>query len=149
MSIPAITPATPYVDISLSRVDAQQKSNLNAFFGKGRESKSTGNVIPRDWYEVEIIVDTATTNNPVYPQGDFTAHTDDGSNFPCRTQGDNYKNLRSKEDLKILGRWIKGKLEQSGALQQFEPVTSQTLQNYGRDYIRLYKLSDSDYFLEF
>ena len=148
MFIPARTPATPYVDISLSRVDAQPRSNLNACFGRGRES-STGNVIPRDWYEVEIIVDTATTNNPVYPQGDFTAHTDDGPPFPCSTQGDNYKNLRSKKDLKILGRWIKGKLEQSGALQQFEPVTSQTLQNYGRDYIRLYKLSDSDYFLEF
>ncbi|MFB8798580.1 MAG: AAA family ATPase [Microcoleus sp.] len=149
MSIPAITPETPYVDISLSRVNDQQKSNLNAFFGKGRESKSTGKVIPRDWYEVEIIVDTETTNNPVYPQGDFTAHTDDGSKFTCRTQGDHYKNLRSKEDLKILGRWIKGKLEQSGALKQFEPVTSETLQKYGRDYIRLYKLSDSEYYLEF
>ena len=149
MSIPAITPATPYVDISLSRVDAQQKSNLNAFFGKGRKSKSTGKVSPRDWYEVEIIVDKGTRNNPVYPQGDFTAYTDDGSNFPCRTEGDYHKNLRSKKDLKILGRWIKGKLIQSGALQEFDPVTSQTLQNYGRNYIRLYKLSDSDYFLEF
>ena len=149
MSIPAITPKTPYLDIFLSRVDAQPKSNLNAFFGKGIENKTTGKFLPREWYEVEIIVDTETTNNPIYPQGDFTAHTDDGLTFPCSTNGDYNKNFRSKDDLKILGRWIKGKLEKSGALKQFEPVTSETLQKYGRDYIRLYKLSDSDYYLEF
>lgn len=148
MVLPEITPETPYVDISLSRVDDQQKSNLNAFFGKGRENKSTGKIIPRDWYEVEIIVDAKTTNNPIYPHGDFTALTDEGS-FICRTQGDRYKNFRSKDDLKILGRWLKGKLEKSGALKQFEPVTSETLQKYGRDYIRMYKLSNSEYYLEF
>ncbi|XZN94103.1 MAG: AAA family ATPase [Microcoleus sp.] len=149
MSIPTITPETPYVDISLSRVDKQQQSNLNIFFGKGRENKSTGKVIPRDWYEVELIVDTKTISDPIYPKGDFIAHTDDGLTFDCQTQGANYKNFRSKNDLKILGRWIKGKLEQSGALKQFEPVTSETLQKYGRDYIRLYKLSDYNYYLEF
>ncbi|MEZ2240199.1 AAA family ATPase [Microcoleus sp.] len=149
MSIPSITPETPYVDISLSRVDKEQQSNLNIFFGKGRENKSTGKVIPRDWYEVELIVDTKTISDPIYPKGDFIAHTDDGLTFDCQTQGANYKNFRSKNDLKILGRWIKGKLEQSGALKQFEPVTSETLQKYGRDYIRLYKLSDYDYYLEF
>ena len=149
MSIPRITPETPYVDISLSRVDKEQQSNLNTFFGKGRENKSTGKIIPRDWYEVELIVDTKTISDPIYPKGDFIAHTDDGLTFDCQTQGANYKNFRSKKDLKILGRWIKGKLEQSGALKQFEPITSETLQKYGRDYIRLYKLSDYDYYLEF
>ncbi|MEZ2234278.1 AAA family ATPase [Microcoleus sp.] len=149
MSIPSITPETPYVDISLSRVDKEQQSNLNIFFGKGRENKSTGKFIPRDWYEVELIVDSKTISDPIYPKGDFIAHTDDGLTFDCQTQGANYKNFRSKNDLKILGRWIKGKLEQSGALKQFEPVTSETLQKYGRDYIRLYKLSDYDYYLEF
>lgn len=149
MSIPAITPETPYVDISLSRVDRQQQSNLNTFFGKGRENKSTGKLIPRDWYEVELIVDAKTISDPIYPKGDFIVHTDDGLTFDCQTQGANHKNFRSKYDLKILGRWIKGKLEKSGALKQFEPVTGQTLQTYGRDYIRLYKLSDSEYYLEF
>lgn len=149
MSIPSITPETPYVDISLSRVDKEQQSNLNIFFGKGRENKSTGKFIPRDWYEVELIVDSKTISDPIYPKGNFLAHTDDGLTFDCQTQGANYKNFRSKNDLKILGRWIKGKLEQSGALKQFEPVTSETLQKYGRDYIRLYKLSDYDYYLEF
>ena len=149
MSIPTITPETPYVDISLSRVDKQQQSNLNIFFGKGRKNESTGKVIPRDWYEVELIVDSKTISDPIYPKGNFLAHTDDGLTFDCKTEGANHKNFRSKHDLKILGRWIKGKLEKSGALKQFEPVTSQTFQTYGRDYIRLYKLSDSEYYLEF
>ncbi|MEG5033810.1 AAA family ATPase [Microcoleus sp. AT3-D2] len=149
MSIPSITPETPYVDISLSRVGRQRKSNLNTFFGKGRQNKSTGKVIPRDWYEVELIVDKKTSDNPIYPKGNFIAHTDDGLTFACQTQGVNYKNFRSKDDLTILGRWIKGKLEKSGVLKQFEPVTIQTIKAYGRDYIRLYKLSNSEYYLEF
>jgi hypothetical protein len=68
MSIPAITPETPYVDISLSRVDRQPQSNLNTFFGKGRENKSTGKVIPRDWYEVELIVDAKTSEGSYLPK---------------------------------------------------------------------------------
>jgi hypothetical protein len=142
-------PGTPYVDISLSRIDGQQRSSLNTFFGKGRWSRSTGIVAPRDWYEVEIIVDIATTSNPLYPEGNFTAHTVDGDSFSCRTQGDYLKNLRSRGDLKILGRWIKGKLQRSGALRPFEPVTSKTLELYGRDYIRLYQLSADEYLLDF
>ncbi len=88
-------------------------------------------MIPRDWFEVEIIVDIATTKNPIYPQGDFIAYTDDDLVFPCRTQGDYHKNLRSRDDLKILGHWIKGKLQEKGVLELFEPVTSETLKEYG------------------
>lgn len=130
---PVIDSKVPYVDISLARVDKQQRSNLNAFFGKGRWNRKTGIVISRDWFEVEIIVDIATTKNPIYPQGYFVAYTDDGLVFPCRTQGDYYKNLRSRDDLKILGHWVKGKLQQKGVLELFEPVTSQTLEEYGKD----------------
>ena len=144
-----INSTTPYVDISLSRVDQQTKSNLNTFFGKGRWNRDSGKVIPRDWFEVEITVDVGTTRNPVYPKGDFIVQTDDGLSFTCRTQGDYYKNFRSKDDLKILGYWLKGKLQQKGVLRPFELVTSQTLKDYGRDYIRLYKFSDLDYYLEF
>ncbi|MEB3342568.1 hypothetical protein, partial [Okeania sp.] len=101
---PVINSTVPYLDISLARVDNQQRSKLNAFFGKeGRWNRKTGIVILRDWFEVEILVDIATTRNPIYPQGDFIAYTDDGLVFPCRTPGDYYKNLRSRDDLKILG----------------------------------------------
>ena len=138
-----------YLDLSLARVYNQKCSNLNAFFCKGKWNRKTGTVIPRDWFEVEIIVDIATTKNPIYPQGDFVAYTDDGLVFPCRTQGDYYKNLRSRDDLKILGHWLKRKLQKKAVLELFQPITSQTLEEYGKDYIRIYKLSDSDYYLEF
>jgi hypothetical protein len=147
--IPIPTAKMPYVDISLARVDRQQKSNLNAFFGKGRWNRSTGLITPRDWFEAEIIVDVKTTRNPIYPKGDFVGHTIDGDVFKCRTQGAYHKNLRSKKDLTILGRWIKGKLVSSGALQPFQPVTSHTLKTYGRNYIRLYQLNKSEYLFEF
>ncbi len=140
---------TPHLDISLSRVDQQTRSNLNVFMGKGRLKRTTGIVTPINWFEVEIIVDTPTTKNHFYPQGDFTVTTDDGLTFPCSTQGDNYKNFRSKDDLKVLGYWLKGKLLNKGSIRMFEIVTSQTLQDYGKDYLRLYKLSDTNYYLEF
>ena len=41
-----------YLDLSLARVENQKRSNLNAFFGKIRWNRKTGNVIPRDWFEV-------------------------------------------------------------------------------------------------
>jgi len=141
---------TLYVDISLSeRIDEQQASNLNAFFGKGRWNRATGEVTPRDWFEVEIIASKKERQNPVYPEGDFLAITDDGQEIKCRTQGDGYKNLRSRDDLKILGKWIKGKLQKSGALKPFEHVTADTLKAYDRDYIRLYKISEGKYVMEF
>ena len=46
--------------------------------------------------------------------------------------------------MKILGRWIKGRLENNGALKVGEPVTAETLQKYGRDNFDLISTSKSD-----
>jgi len=43
----------------------------------------------------------------------------------------------------------KKKTTKKAVLELFQPITSQTLEEYGKDYIRIYKLSDSDYYLEF
>lgn len=148
-SVPVPSAHTPYVDISLSRIDRQRGSSLNAFFGRGRIQRRTGIITPRDWFEVEIISDNITTSNPIYPKGDFVAITDDGYRIECSTQGDYFKNLRSKHDLKILGKWIKGKLQDTGALVPYQPVTTATLANYGRDFIRLYRISEGVYRMDF
>lgn len=139
----------PYFDISLERINKQSKSNLNSYFGRGRWSRVSGVVVPRNWFEVEVIVDLNTTRNTLYPRGDFNVITDDGFEFECRTQGDNYKNLRSKYDLKILGKWIKQKLQNSGALEPLTPVTLDTLDAYGTHYIRMYQISPNVYYMEF
>ncbi len=113
------------------------QSNLNVFFGKGRETKSTGVVKPRHWYEAEIIVSKSITSLKGYPQAQtdsaaFDVITDDGWKFRCKVSGDYSKNFRSEGDLRILGKWLKGRLENAGVLSGITPVTAQELQEYGR-----------------
>ena len=115
-----------------------EKSNLNVFFGKGRLAARTGTIQPRHWYEAELIVPKAITSLPGYPkketsEAEFYVVTDDGWKFSCKVSGDNSKNFRSEDDLKILGKWIKGRLENAGVLEVGQPVTTETFQGYGRD----------------
>lgn len=125
------------------KADDAPQSNLNAFFGKGRENKK-GFVKPRHWYEVELIVPSSITSDKNYPKAGhpdnesiITVYTDDGWKFRCKISGDYSKNFRSADDLKILGRWIKGRLENAGALKVGQPVTNEVLRNYGRDNFEL------------
>jgi hypothetical protein len=121
------------------------KSNLNAYFGEGRLNQQ-GFVKPRHWYEVEIIVDQAVQRSAInYPANqDFIAYTDDGNRFLMRTSGDYGKNLRSKDDLTILGRWIKGRMEANSALKSGELLTSASLTLYGRNTISMTQTSLSE-----
>ena len=129
-------------------------SNVNAFFGKGRKNKQ-GLVLPRPWYEVEMIVSKKITSQKGYPgTGDipteFKVFTDDGWSFVCNVNGDYKKNFRSKYDLEILGKWLKGRLEAFGALKPGERVTRETLKKYGRDNFTLAKIKDCDkWYLDF
>lgn len=115
-----------------------EHSNLNAFFGEGRKISGKGIIQPRHWYETELIVPNIITSQVGYPQKDnssavFDVITDDGWKFSCKVSGDYSKNFRSEADLKILGKWIKGRLENAGVLEVGQPVTADTLQNYGRN----------------
>ena len=49
----------------------------------------------------------------------------------------------------VLGELIKGKLQREGYLEENDPVTLETLQNYGREYISFKKIRDKVYYLEF
>lgn len=131
-------------------IKTEPKSNLNAFFGKGRENKR-GFVTPRPWYEVELIVSNSITQISDFPYcTEFDVITDDGWKFKCKTSGDFSKNLRSNDDLKILGKWLKGRLESANCLKVGEPVTDQVLNNYGRNYIDLVKTKEDNlWFLSF
>lgn len=138
-----------YFDIPLK---TEEKSNLNCFFGKGRTNFSNGSTLPRPWYEVELIVSKSITSQQSYPVRDyvFNVITDDGYKFKCKTSGDFSKNFRSADDLKILGRWIKGRMENEGVLKIGEKVTEDTLKKYRRDSIRLTKTDIPDlWYLDF
>ena len=141
-------------DIPIKGFEVSPQSNLNVFFGKGRESKN-GLVKPRHWYEVELIVPKKITTQPGYPQSktdeaEFMVVTDDGWSFKCKISGDYSKNFRSDGDLKILGKWLKGRLENAGVLKVGEPVTEETLKKYGRNTFTLTKTNSSGlWFLDF
>lgn len=140
-------------DLSFSiPLKAEQKSNLNAYFGKGRESSATKAVRPRAWYEVEVIVSSEITKQKGYPKVDtpFTVYTDDGWQFRCKVSGDYSKNFRSEEDLQTLGRWIKGRMEAAGALKVGDLVTSSMLEKYGKDRLVLTATRNPEvWFLDF
>lgn len=136
------------------KADTQhEKSNLNVFFGKGRVD-SRGFEKPRHWYEVELIVPKQITEQPEYPGNNspkvFDVVTDDLWRFKCKVSGDYNKNFRSEHDLKILGKWIKGRLENAGVLNVGSLVTNQMLRNYGKDYFELTKTETPNlWFLNF
>lgn len=135
---------TSLTDISFEiPIKTEPKSNLNAYFGKGRVG-ANGLIIPRHWYESELIVSSTITNQPGYPQAKtesavFDVLTDDGYKFKCKVSGDYSKNFRSEGDLKILGRWLKGRMENKGALIPGEMVTEEVLSRYGRKSFTLTK----------
>jgi len=131
-------------------IKIEPKSNLNAFFGKGRVNQR-GFEMPRPWYEVELIVSKKITSLSNYPYNKtFKVITDDGWAFNCKTSGDFSKNFRSEDDLKTLGKWIKGRLENSGALEIGKPVTNEVLNIYGTSFVKLIKCNQPNaWLLEF
>ena len=127
---------------------AEEKSNLNAYFGKGRLSQN-GAIRPRPWYEVELIVSKSITTLEGYPKAGtiFQVITDDGWKFKCKISGQNDKNLRSEDDLKTLGRWIKGRLESAGGLKVGQLITAEILKKYGRDNLTLSQTDNPEVWL--
>jgi hypothetical protein len=132
------------------------KSNLNAFFGAGRANSQRTLMIPRPWYEVELQPGRLWfRSNPEFPKArqDFKVMTDDGYSFEVYSSYDEswggQKNFRSSNDLQILGRWIKGRLEADGVLRPGEIVTEEVLKNYGRNSITFSKLGAGIWFMDF
>ena len=134
------------------RKGVNPQSDLNCYFGKGRKQKS-GLVPARPWYEVEVMVSTEITRNNDYPQSkvEFDVITHDGWAFKCYVSGgDGQKSLRSVGDLTILGRWLKGHLENAGVLKVGELVVEDTLVNYGRTSLVLTKTTTPNlWYLDF
>lgn len=127
---------------------AEPKSNLNTYFGAG---KIKGKFSPRGWYEVELIIPKNLENRDLIPwskdkEENKNCHifviTDDGYKFECYRQGDYGKNFRSAHDLKILGRWIKGQMENEGALELGKPVTEDVLNRFGKKHLVLQETID-------
>ena len=86
---------------------------------------------------------------PDYPRGDFKAYTNDGYIINMQTSGDYNKNIPPIGNNHLLGAWIKGKMEQHGALMRLHPFNLDVLENYGKDSIKFYKISEGNYYIKF
>lgn len=123
-------------------------SNINVCYASGRK---------RVWWEIEMVVSKKIRDLPGYPeyQIPFMAVTDDGWKFKVWTCGQNNKNLYSKDDLKIMGRWIKGRIVASGLVDPINQVeadvaykgmiTGEILEKYGRNSITLTKTTEKTF----
>lgn len=131
-------------------IKPERKSHLNCYFGEGRKQPS-GLIVPRDWYETDIMVGKEVRDKRGYPKfKTFTVITDDGYRFECVTNGDDAKSFRSHKDLKIIGRWLKGRMEASGALQVGEFASQEIQQKYGRESFSLIKTTSPNvWFLDY
>lgn len=129
------------------KTEKSTRSSLNVFFGKGRVNKR-GLILPRPWYEVEIIISKSITQQQGFPtHKKFRVYTDDGWSFDCSSNGDYGKNFRSAENLQILGRWLKGRLEHAGVLNVGDMVTNEVLEKYGRRSFTLRSTDDPNNWL--
>lgn len=153
------------MDIEL-RVDSQPASSLNLFFDIGRKNPN-GLYAPRPWYEIEITASAVDIRNTCYPKselvheegksrkGKFFAYIEDAGLFyrlEMKVASANGKALmtsRACGGRETLGRYIKGKLEDKGLLKKGDQITSETLEEYGRNFIRFKKVDDKNYILEF
>lgn len=142
-------PTTMAFEVNLKELVKHTRSNLNVYFGKGRLNRISGVVTPRKWFEVEIIVRSVLSSSPGFPRGPFIAITDDGYRMPMVTNGDYFKNLRSHGNLSLLGEWIKGKLQRSGALVPLTLISEETLDLYGNDTIRFFRTNGPEYLMAF
>lgn len=129
--------------VPMNKTDQKMRgSNINVCYANGRK---------RVWWEIEMVVGKEIRDLPGYPehQKPFMAVTDDGWKFQVWTCGQNNKNLYSKDDLKIMGRWIKGRLVAAGLVEPVNQVetdrafdgliTEEILEKYGRKSITLTK----------
>jgi hypothetical protein len=149
------------------RVDDQPNSSLNLYFEKGRVNPKTKLYAPRPWYEVEITSCKKDRDNPFYPKslsnsttsksrkGEFIAYAKDNGKyykFDMAVYSDDGKAISTSEKSggrTTLGKFIKGKLERAGLLEEGERITSDMLLEYGNSSIKFIKFSDNVYVIEF
>jgi hypothetical protein len=75
----------------------------------------------------------------------FTLLTDDGESFICVMAQDNSKAIESSYDNSIIGRYFRRRL----GLDDGDFVTIEDLDTYGRNFVRVYKINEETYFMEF
>lgn len=131
----------PSVELKLTqRRDNQvhMRSGLNWGQREGREPNQAYIPIPSEIHK----------NNPdFFPDlgVEFTVVTDDGESFVCTVAQQGRKAIHTNHDNSILGKYFRKRL----GVPLGERVERCHLDQYGRDFVTLYKLNDNTYFMDF
>ena len=119
------------------------QSNINVCYSL--DTRNPKKPKSRDWYEFQITVSSKIYKLPGYPQKNvpFYIVTDDGFMFKAHTTSQNNKQLSAVGSEHILGRWLKGRLENAGLVKhvldtqadkdRIGMVTKEVLAAYGCD----------------
>jgi HKD family nuclease len=151
-------------EIPLRITDA---SNLNLFLSSGRLNRNTGRYTPRPFYEIEITIPRNYWIRPIIDfipntilPAKFNVITDTNERFEVKfkrktsSSQDNRSLHQTGGDFMssprdTLGKYIKGKLMRAGALSYGEPVTEDTLIEYGSSSLKFYKINDNWLYISF
>lgn len=132
----------PSVDLLLTTADNPRKiqttAGLNWGQRPGREPNQAYIPVPKKIHNV---------NPNFFPETkvEFTLITDDGESFVCVMAQDNNKAIETCHDNSILGKYFRNRL----GVPLGEFVTIEHLDNYGRNYVTMYKINDETYFMDF
>ena len=93
------------------------QSNINVCYSL--DTRNPKKPKSRDWYEFQITVSSSIYSLPGYPEKNvpFYIITDDGFMFKAHTTSDHNKQLSAVGSEHILGRWLKGRLENAGLVK--------------------------------
>jgi len=145
----------------------QPRSSLNLFLSRGRLNTKTGVYTPRPYYEVEITLPRESWISPLTHHVPdsldpviYQVVCDTGESFEVNfkrktsSRSDNRSLHRTGGDFmssprEMLGRYIKGKLMRAGVLAFGEPVSDDTLAEYGALALRVWDLGSGSLYIEF
>lgn len=132
----------PKVDLFLTRSNnprkIQKSAGLNWGQRSGREKNQAYIPVPKQIHEA---------NPGFFPESkvEFTLITDDGESFVCVMAQDNNKAIETCHDNSILGKYFRRRL----GLPLGDFITIEDLDNYGRNFVTIYKIDGETYFMDF
>ncbi|SIT87314.1 restriction endonuclease PLD domain-containing protein [Edaphobacillus lindanitolerans] len=132
----------PYVDLPLVRNSrgvrtVPEKSGLNWGQREGRDPDQAYIRVPAEVYSKADFFP---------PRGErFTVITDDGESFICIRAQENGKAIQTSESNKLMGLYFRKRL----GLNSGERVRIDDIDRYGRDSVRIYKIDDETFYMDY
>lgn len=131
----------PFVDLKLTtkfKGEVHKRAGLN--WGQRPQREPNQAYIP-------VLKKVHQDNPGFFPQKEyeFDIHTDDGEILTCIMAQDNRKAIETCNNNSILGVYFRNRL----GVPLGDYININHLNNYGRDYVRIYKIDSKTYYMDF